>query len=309
MTDQKSLILKLAESIKRAADDPQQVFSLAAELQGRLTINPHEEAIPDISRQVEEALLELEADIQHRGKKDRLLTGLVDLDKLLNICKGEMLIISGESSQGKTALAMNIVEETSIVHRKPSLVFSIEMPSKQLIYRMMASQARVDVREATRTGDQELCKKLNLAATAIRQSPIHIFDDPDVTDLTIRSKARQMVEEKDIQLIVVDYLQIVSSNGQRDGTDASALSERAMSFKRMAKELNVPVIVLSQEEETTGKTYGSRAPRHHTDNLLRIKPGYIFIDKQRNGPRDRSVPVTFVDKWTRFENAAPDDEL
>jgi replicative DNA helicase len=298
-----------AEIAKRAIAEPEDVHAFLAESQAALcALGSSKSADVPISAHVDAAMDELEHDIVNKGKKDRIPTGLIDLDRKLTIMPSDLVVISAATSEGKTSLALNIVEHTSIFNKQGAMVFSIEMPARQLIFRMMGSQGRVNIQDAVELGKQEHVKKLIEAASRIRTAPIFIEDDPDLTVLQIRAKARKKIQEhSDIKLIVVDYLQILSDSGRKETNEAQELSGKALLLKRMARELKVAVILLSQENDE-GRLFGSRGPKHHADTHIRIshndEGSFITIEKQRNGPRNKSIKVQFSEQFTRFDNAA-----
>lgn len=199
------------------------------------------------------------------GKKDEigLLTGFPRLDQLTGGLKpAEMFVIAARPSMGKTALMMNIVEHCVFSIEKPALVFSCEMSEKQIVSRLMFSRAKFNPAllngEKPTKGD---LMRIQRAAIEIKQAHLHIDDTPAITITALRAKARRMKSRHNIALIAVDYLQLLrSTSRQADNSREREIGEISAGLKAMAKELNIPVIVLAQlnreSEKRSGKSKG-----------------------------------------------------
>jgi replicative DNA helicase len=244
-----------------------------------------------------------------------LHTGLIDLDRKLGGMKPkQLIIIAGETGQGKTALSLNIIEHNAIRDNIPCGIVSLEMSGQELTQRMIASEGRVDMhRLITAGGHHGDFPKMTAAATKIMNSPIFIRDDSDVDSVKLRGIGRQMKHDHKIQLLVVDYIQLMTPQNTKDENRERAIATAAHALKQMAKELGIVVIALSQLNDS-GKLRESRAIGHHADSVLTIShgeefndPSTIHINKNRTGPTG-AVSCTFLRFCARFESIAQQKE-
>ena len=260
-------------------------------------------------------------------------TGFRDLDsKTAGLQPGDLVIVAGRPSMGKTAFALNIAEHVAVENGLPVAVFSMEMSGAQLTARILGSLARVD-QHKMRTGRlaDEDWTKLTAAIGRLNEAPVFIDETPALTSGEVRSRARRLRRQcGKLGLVVVDYLQLMSANNPKAGENrATEISEISRSLKAMAKELDVPVVALSQlsravESRTDRRPMmsdlrESGAIEQDADVILFIyrdevyhpeKPesqgrAEVIIGKQRNGPIG-TVELTFLGQHTRFESfAAP----
>lgn len=254
-------------------------------------------------------------------------SGFKDLDKLTaGFQDGELIIIAGRPSMGKTALALNIARNASVENNIPIAFFSLEMSKEQLGLRLLSAEARVDSHKM-RSGflSREECHKLIEAADTFSKGQIYIDDSASISALELRAKARRLKSEHKICLIIVDYLQIMQGNPRLEQRE-QAISEISRSMKALAKELRVPVIALSQLNRRVEDRNNKRPQladlresgaieqdadliafiyRDEVYNLNTSEPGVaeIIIGKQRNGPTG-IVKLAYVKSYTRFENLA-----
>jgi replicative DNA helicase len=256
-------------------------------------------------------------------------SGFTDLDKkLAGLQPSDLIILAGRPAMGKTSFAMNVVANAAIKHGAPVAVFSLEMSKEQLVTRLLSSLGSIDA-QGLRTGNlkTEEYGQLVQASDTLSKAPIFVDDTPALTIMALRAKARRLKREKDIQLIVIDYLQLMQGD---DGSDnrVQEISNISRGLKALAKELNIPVIALSQlsrkVEERPNKTpvlsdlRESGAIEQDADIVMFVfreevykenDPALqgmaeIIIAKQRNGPIGR-IPLTFLKQYTRFDNHAP----
>jgi replicative DNA helicase len=236
---------------------------------------------------------------------------------------------------GKTALAMNIAEHVAIDAGKPVAVFSLEMGAQQLVQRLLCSRARVNGSKL-RDGfiaNREMTNLINIAGQ-LSKAKIFVDDTPGLSILELRAKARRLHNREQIQLIVIDYLQLLRSGSRRAQENRQIeIQEISYGIKALAKELKLPVIVLAQLNRNPEQRTGSSAGRPRLSDLresgtieqdadivgLLIRDKYyaedeeakkeaagkatLIIAKQRNGPTG-DVPLTFLEEYTRFEDAA-----
>jgi len=257
-------------------------------------------------------------------------TGYGELDKLLSgLQPSELIILAGRPSQGKTALALNFAENIAIRGGLPVAVFSLEMSKEALLQRLVASVAQVDAHKF-RSGhlSREDWKRMTEALGTISSSPLWVDDAGSISVLEIGAKARRLKRDKGLSLLIVDYLQLITGRG-RFNSRQEEVASISRGLKGLAKELQIPVLVLSQltrapERDERGPQLSdlreSGAIEQDADVVMFIyRPNFfnlnatpeerdmadILIAKQRNGPTDK-VKFVFRSRLTRFEEAAPD---
>ena len=262
-------------------------------------------------------------------------TGFVDLDRMTSgLQPGELIVIAGRPSMGKTALAMNIAEHVAVNDKKTVAVFSMEMSGPQLAMRMIGSVGRVDQHELrTGTFKEDDWTRLVDAVGKLNESQIYIDDTAGLNVLELRSRARRLHRQSGgLHLVVVDYLQLMSASGRgREENRATEIAEISRSLKALAKELKVPVVALSQLNRGVDSRQDKRpmmsdlresgAIEQDADLIMFIyrdevynsetqKKGIaeIILAKQRNGPVGK-IELTFLGKYTRFENYATSDRF
>lgn len=260
-----------------------------------------------------------------------LSTGFLDLDEMTSgLQPADLVIVAGRPSMGKTTFAMNIAENAAIQSKEPVAVFSMEMPADSLAMRMLSSLGRID-QHRLRTGklNDEDWPRLTSAIQLLNDAPLFIDDTGGLSPTELRARARRLKREHGLSLIVVDYLQLMSgsSNGRQAENRTNEISEISRSLKALAKELNVPVIALSQLNRSLEQRPNKRpvmsdlresgAIEQDADIIIFIYRDEVYnedsadkgkaeiiISKQRNGPIG-NVALTFQGKYTRFENFAP----
>jgi replicative DNA helicase len=261
-----------------------------------------------------------------------LATGYAGLDnETAGLQPSELVILAARPSMGKTALALNIAENVAVRNREPVAVFSLEMSKESLLLRMLASEARVDAHKF-RTGHmgRDDWNKITRALTSLGEAPLWIDDSASSTVLEMGAKARRLKRDRGLSLMIVDYLQLVVPTNTGRGTNRQEeVSSISRALKGLAKELKVPVVVLSQltrapeREERKPQLSDLResgAIEQDADVVLFInRPNFyktdlpeedrakaeLIIAKQRNGPTG-NLNFVFLARHTRFEEAAPD---
>jgi replicative DNA helicase len=258
-----------------------------------------------------------------------LATGFADLDEMTSgLQPSDLIIVAARPSMGKTALAVNMAEHAALKSRKAVAIFSMEMSASQLAFRLISSLGRID-QQHLRNGDlaEEDWPRVTSAITLLSETKILIDDTPALAPAELRARARRMKRQYDLGLIVVDYLQLMAVPGNKENR-ATEISEITRGLKALAKELNIPVIALSQlnrslEQRTDKRPVmadlrESGAIEQDADVILFIyRDEYydkesadkglaeIIIGKQRNGPTG-TVKLTFLGRYTRFENTTSD---
>jgi replicative DNA helicase len=260
-------------------------------------------------------------------------TGFTDLDRMTTgLQKGDLCIIAARPSMGKTAFALNVAATAAIAHQTPVGIFSLEMSSQQLVQRLLCSEGRIDAQKLRRGRlSQEEHQRLGAAAGHLNTAPIWIDDQPGSNVLEIRAKARRIQSDlrsngKDLGMLVIDYMQLMSGAGQSESR-VQEVSQISRGLKALARELEVPLVALSQL---------SRGPEQRTDKrpmlsdlresgsieqdadvvMFLFRPEYyasaenrqemegkaeLIVAKQRNGPTG-VVPLYFQKAYTRFDS-------
>ncbi len=214
-----------------------------------------------IKELVKKAISTIEDYHARQGMLTGVGTGFIDLDKMTSgLHGGEMIVIAARPSMGKTSLAMNIAEYVSVDLKLPVGVFSLEMTSESLVMRMLCSRARVNLRNV-REGflAERDFPKLTAAAGRLAGAPLFIEDSSGISILQLRAKARRMSQQFGIKLFVIDYLQLLHSTARRAENRQQEIADISNGIKSLAKELNVPVIVLEPVESRTGEGQGPQA--------------------------------------------------
>jgi replicative DNA helicase len=307
----------------------QAIFQLSENRIGQGFLN-----IPDIVKASFGSLEELYA----RGQE---ITGLAThytlLDKLTSgFQASDLVIIAARPSMGKTAFAMNIAENAAVLDGKVVGVFSLEMSREALLMRMLASTAQVDsknLRQGFLTKDD--MRKLTHAMEQLMQAKLYIDDTPGISVSEMRAKARRLRQQEGLDLIIVDYLQLMSAvpiGGKRFENRTQEVSAISRGLKALAKELRVPVIALSQLSRAPESRGGDHRPQlsdlresgsieqdadvvafifreevYKKDDPDLDGMAELIIAKQRNGPTD-TIKMAFIKRFTRFENLAMDSE-
>lgn len=280
---------------------------------------------------VRQSMESIENAYHHKGALTGVPTGFTDFDERTSgLQRSDMIVIAARPSMGKTALALNIAEHAALTEKLPVAIFSLEMSRDQLVQRLLCSHARVNLQHVRRGFlSQKDWPGLVNSASLLSEAPIYIDDSPGISITELRAKARRFKAAYDIRLVVVDYLQLMQTFGAKNDNRQQEISEISRSLKGLARELDVPVVVLSQL---------NRAAENRPDNrprlsdlresgaieqdadlvvLLLRKEYYnpedsqgeaeVIIAKQRNGPTG-DVRLTFISDYTRFENHSPKEE-
>jgi len=269
---------------------------------------------------------------QRQGMLTGVGTGFTDLDKMTSGMRGgEMIVVAARPSMGKTSLAMNIAEHVAVEQKLPVGVFSLEMTAPSLVMRMLCSRSRVNLRNVQEGFLVERdFPKITDAAGRLAGSPLFIDDSSGLSILQLRAKARRMFQQYGIKLFVIDYLQLLHSTAQRAENRQQEIADISNGIKSLAKELDVPVIVLSQLNRELEKDKDrkprlsdlresgaieqdadvvcllykpSREDEEAAGEESEAMPVNLLIAKQRNGPTG-DVHLTFLKQYTRFESAA-----
>lgn len=283
-------------------------------------------ALKDVLGEVMDLIAELN---QRDSHITGVSTGFAELDdRTSGLQRGDLVIVAGRPSMGKTSFAMNIVEHAAVGERLPVAVFSMEMPAESLTMRMLSSLGRVDQMKV-RTGNlhEDDWPRLTSALTMLHDTNVFIDDTPALSPTEVRSRCRRLKREHGLGLVVIDYLQLMQVAGTKENR-TNEISEISRSLKAIAKEMDVPVIALSQLNRSLEQRQDKRpvmsdlresgAIEQDADVILFIYRDEVYNDnspdkgvaeviigKQRNGPIGK-VRLTFLGSITKFENFAPD---
>jgi replicative DNA helicase len=332
----RSIIAAGTESVRRAYEEQDEVGNLLDEVEQTIFAVGEDRfkgQMLSMKDQVMEAIESIEKLYERKGGITGVSTGFVEFDRMTSgMHPSEMIVIAARPSMGKTALAMNIAEHVAINEKLPVGVFSLEMSSQQLVQRLLCSRARVNLQKVRDgfLGERDF-PSLTAAASKLAEAKIFIDDSASLTILELRAKARRLKAQQDVQLIIVDYLQLLRSTSRRAQDNRQLeISEISAGLKGLAKELKIPLIVVAQlnrqpEQRTGGKPRLSdlresgsieqdadlvgllvRPEIYEEDEEARAEKAgeaELIIAKQRNGPVGE-IPLTFLKEFTRFEDRA-----
>lgn len=270
-----------------------------------------------------------------KGQQTGVKTGFYELDEATcGLQKSDLVIIAGRPSMGKTAFALAIAQNAALQYGEQVLIFSLEMSKAQLIQRMVCSEARVNMHSLRKgTLPKREFPKLSMAAGPIAEAGIHIDDAPYAVVSSIRSKARRQKKQHGLSLIIIDYLQLMGGTSKENRQQEITAISRGL--KCVAKELDVPVVALSQLSRAVELRVGNKRPQlsdlresgaieqdadvvmfvyrdevYNKDDESNRGKAEIIIAKQRNGPLE-TAHIAFLKDYARFENMAvqPIDDL
>ncbi len=285
-----------------------------------------------MDRAVRDALEYIEAIHSQTQQKFSVPTGFYELDEILGgFQKSDLVIVAARPSMGKTALALTLARNAAVDHDIPVGIFSLEMSTMQLIIRLLCAEGKLNA-HLVRTGKLPHAEGVKLSKNAHKliEAPIYVDDSPAQTVLEIRAKARRLKVEKNVGMIIIDYLQLMQGHAKAESRERE-ISHISRSLKSLAKELNIPVIALSQLNRAV-ETRTDKRPQlsdlresgsieQDADVVIFLnRPEYygiekdangeslegvaeVIVGKQRNGPTG-SVKLAFIKEYARFENLA-----
>ncbi len=324
---------QIAKAAYEGTEDAFDILDQAERKIFEITETHLKKSFTGMDRAVRDALEYIEAIHSNTKQKFSVPTGFYELDEMLGgFQKSDLIIIAARPSMGKTALALTLARNAAVDHKVPVGLFSLEMATMQLVIRMLCAEGRLNAHQV-RTGKlpSEEGIKLSKNAHKLIESPLYIDDTPAQTVLEIRAKARRLKAEKNIGMIVIDYLQLMQGPSNSESRERE-ISHISRSLKSLAKELNIPVIALAQLNRAV-ETRNDKRPQlsdlresgsieQDADVVLFLnRPEYygiknfmddgtstegvaeIIIGKQRNGPTG-DIRLAFVKEYARFENLA-----
>ena len=322
------LIILSHDIAKEAYDDSQEVGDILDHVESSI-FNITQKRLKTGFEHIDPILVDtfekIEAIHAQQGSVIGVPSGLLDLDDITSgFQEGELIVVAGRPAMGKTALALTIVRNAAVEANTGTGMFSLEMSNHQLAMRLLCAEARVDS-HFVRTGTlpKTHWKNLSVSVGSLAEAPIYLDDSPALTVLELRAKARRLKAEKDIGMIVVDYLQLMQGTRGVESRQQE-ISVISRSLKALAKELSIPVIAISQlsraVEQRTNKQpllsdlRESGAIEQDADVVIFLYRPWVYsrededegkaeiiVAKQRNGPTG-SIQASFISKYARFEN-------
>lgn len=301
----------------------QKVFAIAE--QG----NRNKEGFQSLKTLLKTAVERIDVLFEQEEAITGLPTGFNDFDEMTSgLQGGDLVVVAGRPSMGKTSFALNMAQYAAVKHQAAVAVFSMEMPGEQLAMRMLSSLGRID-QHRLRTGKlaEEDWPRLSSAVSMLAEVPLFIDDTAALNPTELRARARRLKREHDLQLVVIDYLQLMQVSGRAENR-TTEISEISRSLKALAKELSVPVIALSQLNRSLEQRPNKRpvmsdlresgAIEQDADLIVFIYRDEVYneessdkgtaeiiIGKHRNGPIG-TVRLTFLGQYTSFENHSPE---
>jgi replicative DNA helicase len=306
-------------------DDVQALLDRAEQMLFRISQRRFQRSAFPVREILDDAIKHIETLYHRKADITGLATGFTELDKMTSgLQRSDFVIIAGRPSTGKTAFALNLAAHAAVEMRRPALIFSLEMSKEQLVQRLICAEARVDSRNV-RSGfmQQGEWGRIVNAAGRLHEAPLFIDDTANLSVLEARAKARRIQAEHQLELVVIDYLQLMQGRWRAENRQQE-ISEISRSLKALAKELNVPVVALSQLSRAV-EARGEALPRlsdlresgaleQDADLIMFLarkesapdaEPGTtdVVIGKHRNGPTGR-LELVFHAEYTRFDNLA-----
>ena len=290
--------------------------------------NKKEAAFLPLKEVIKDSIDTIDKLYQNKSHVTGIPTGFIDFDnKTAGLQPSDLVVVAGRPSMGKSAFALSIAEHAGVVGKVPMAFFSLEMSKEQLVQRMLCSHARVDAHKV-RTGyiAPSDWPKLTAAAGKLSEANIFIDDSAAISVMELRTKARRLKAQHNIQLVILDYLQLMRGSSTREENRQQEISDISRSLKALARELNVVVVAISQLSRAVEMRNDHRpqlsdlresgAIEQDADLVVLIlreeyynpKPenqglAEVIIAKQRNGPVG-SISMSFIKEYTKFENLA-----
>ena len=316
---------EIVEEGYEETDDVQGLLDRAEQMLFRISQRRFQRTAFPVREILDAAIKHIEMLYHRKEDITGLATGFTDLDKMTSgLQRSDFAIIAGRPSTGKTAFALNIAAHAAVELHRPCLIFSLEMSKEQLVQRLICAEARVDSRNV-RSGfmQQGEWSRIVNAAGRLHEAPLFIDDTANLSVLEARAKARRIQAEHRLELVVIDYLQLMQGRWRAENRQQE-ISEISRSLKALAKELNVPVVALSQLSRAV-EARGEGLPRlsdlresgaleqdadlimflARKESTPEIEAGTtdLVIGKHRNGPTGR-LELVFHAEYTRFDNLA-----
>ncbi len=326
-------MLQAANELAKLAYDQKQSVDTIMDEAEKAIFSISERRVHNDLQPIQQVLSEVYDRVDQLSRRDDEIfgvpTGLVDLDKLLGgLQKSDLLIIAGRPGMGKTGFMLSIMKNAAMRHKKHIAMFSLEMSNEQLVQRLIAQETGIDT-QRMRTGKltEEEIPLFTHAIEVLSDTHIYLDDTPAITPMQLRTKCRRLHLEYDLDLVIVDYLQLMAGDARTDNR-VQEVSYISRNLKVMARELNVPVLVGAQLSRAVEQRADKRPVLsdlresgsleqdadivmfiHRPDALEKDSPkanlAEILVSKHRNGPTHPGIELVFLNNLARFENAAP----
>lgn len=320
--------IKIVDECYKDNNDVENILNTAGDAIYNIAVDATARKVKHISEAMTDSLVHIGRAMKSKDGMMGISTGFPLMDKMLSgLQEAQLIVIAGRPGMGKTAFALNIIQHVSLIKKQPCLIFSLEMPSDQLATRLMCSQARMDS-QVVRSGhlDKDDIDRLGQAMMELSRAPIHIDDTASLTVTEIRAMAQNMKRTTGLGVVVIDYLQLLQSK-KRAENRVLEVSEMTRSLKIMAKDLGVPILLLSQLSRASEKRdKKSRYPllsdlresgsiEQDADVVIflqredyyedertdeNIGKARIIIAKQRSGPTG-AIHVKWRGEYTKYE--------
>jgi replicative DNA helicase len=326
-------MLQAANDLARLAYDQKQSIDTVMDEAEKSIFSISERRVHHDLQPIQTVLSEVYDRVDQLSKRDEEIfgvpTGLVDLDRLLGgLQKSDLLIIAGRPGMGKTGFMLSIMKNAAMRHKKHIAMFSLEMSNEQLVQRLIAQETGIDT-QRLRTGklSEEEIPLFTHAIEVLSDTHIYLDDTPAITPMQLRTKCRRLHLEYELDLIIIDYLQLMASDARTDNR-VQEVSYISRNLKVLARELNVPVLTAAQLSRAVEQRADKRPVLsdlresgsleqdadivmfiHRPDAMEKDSPkanlAEIIVAKHRNGPTHPGIELVFLNNLARFENAAP----
>ncbi len=325
------LIQTASQIQKEAYQNSQPVDDLLDQAESRMLAVRHQRdsaSTREMHQVLQAIVARLEELHQHPGQLTGLATGFYDLDDMTGgLQPGQLIVVAARPSMGKTSLSLNVLHNVTVVQRRPAALYSMEMPAEQIVSNFLCIHNRIDTHDFRRGSlSQKEWARLEESLDELVGLPLYIDDSPTLRTLDLRARARRLVNRHGIELIIVDYLQLITPNSTNENR-AVAVAEISQGLKALARELEVPVIAVAQlsrrvEQEQRRPRMSdlreSGAIEQDADVILMLHRSQdyaedpsdvtgneadLIIAKQRNGPTG-VCHLTFLRNYLRFESRA-----
>ncbi len=337
----RELIRMSNEILKSAYDETNDVFDVLNQAEADLfniAENNMSKGVDEMQHVIKDAVAEIEKAAQNSDGISGVPTGFYALDKVTaGWQKSDMIVIAARPAMGKTAFVLSMARNIAVDHNQGVAIFSLEMSSVQLVKRLISSETRIPA-EKLRKGDlrDDEFQQLHTRIRKLSTAPIYIDDTPGISIFDLRAKCRRLKMQFDIQVVIIDYLQLMSAGTSKNGNREQEISSISRSIKEIAKELNIPMIALSQLSRSVEQRGGDRRPmlsdlresgaieqdadivsfiyRPEYYNLMQDEDGNsnagigeIMIAKHRNGALE-NVRLRFIKEFALFDNINGEDD-
>ena len=306
------LISFCSEIEKKSFDESYDIDDLLQEAEGKLfeiSQGNLKKDFTQIDPVINSAMEQIEAAGKRESGLSGLQTGFHNLDKLTSGWQNsDLIIIAARPAMGKTAFVLSMAKNMAVDYNTPVAIFSLEMSNLQLVNRLISNVCEIEG-EKIKSGrlSRQEWEQLNSRVRSLFSAPLYVDDSPSLSILELRTKARRLVKEHGVKIIIIDYLQLMNATGMKFGSREQEVSMISRSLKQLAKELNIPVIALSQLSRKVEERNDGNKPEYYTRSTTDAENRDIrgmaefIVAKHRSGSVD-DIEMTFVARFARFQN-------